>query len=270
MSSPVPLSHDALNRLDRYVDGLMTDSERAQFERELEASPELRKHLAAQSRLDNELGSMFAFEQRQIDFSAATPDADRDALAPIPIPRTSVDAWARTSPFARLKWIGLAAAVLLIGAGVWSTYVHLTTPTFDRIIQPGELYAEMKARGFPVEFVCTTDAEFAKAISDRFGQGLVLAQTPGLSALGWAYGDNYNGTILGPKTLVLITSVEPPAAAKAERVLVLMDNNGNDRTLNVPPDSGLRLFRRETERLVLYEITPLDKSVVLDRLEKRR
>ena len=102
-------------------------------------------------------------------------------------------------------------------------------------------------------------ADFAKD-KDTFalyrfdeGQGDVLKDSSG---------NGYHGKIVGSKTMVLINKVHD------QKVLVFMDRLRDDRTLELPPGVGsdLNIFRREVGKLVLYEVTPLDKPEVIDRL----
>lgn len=76
--------------------------------------------------------------------------------------------------------------------------------------------------------------------------------------LGWAYGNDYNGRMIGPDTMVLMTRVDG-----SENVVVLMDRASADRRLKLPPGSNLSLFRREVGPIVLYEITPLKSERVI-------
>jgi len=74
---------------------------------------------------------------------------------------------------------------------------------------------------------------------------------------GWAYGNDYEGQIVGKTTLVLIAHV------RGEMVLVLMDRAGEDRVLEKPTDVGLNIFRAENGGLVRYEITRLAQPEVI-------
>lgn len=248
--------HDAGEdpRLDLYLDGLLEGDDLAAFERDLAASPALRRQLEAQQRIDAELRRLFAYDPAR----AASPQPEPTAIAGR-IDGTTVSTKRPAAPsptIRRLRLYAIAAVLLLALAGSWAAYVHLTTPTFDKVLSPAEVYAMVDQP----EFVCETDAEFAAAIDDRLGQPLVLAAAPGIEAIGWAYGDDYNGRIVGRKTMVLINKV------RGQKVLVFMDRRRDDRALDTPPSSGLNLFRREVGDLVLYEVTPLDQPEVIPRL----
>ena len=156
----------------------------------------------------------------------------------------------------------LAASLLLGMAGVWAAYVQYTTPTFAKFVEPGELYAQISAGGFTPEFICTDDAGFAKAVADRLGTALHMTTSATIAPLGWAYGNAYQGKIVGDKTLVML------ARSGDANVLVLMDHVGADRPLKVDPASGLSLFRSQIGPIVLYEITPLKEATVIPTLHE--
>lgn len=82
--------------------------------------------------------------------------------------------------------------------------------------------------------------------------------------LGWAYGNNYSGSPLGPSTLILLAKVDQ------EDVMVLMEREKFDRRLKLPKESGLNIFRREMNGVVMYEVTPLDAPRVLDAMTLRQ
>jgi len=243
-------------RIDLYVDGLLDGEQLAVFERELGESAVLREALEAQERIDGELRKMFVYDARRAGEPmgrAAPVEGNRDVIGRID-QTTSQRASAGSG--GRLRWYGLAAAVVLCGAAVLSVYVQRRYE-IERTLSPGAVYAMVQGP----EFVCKDDAEFAEAVRKRLGQPLILAATPGVAALGWAYGDDYNGKIVGDKTMVLINTVD------GEKVLVFMDRLRDDRKLDAAPlPDGLKLFRREVGSLVLYEVTPLARPRVIESL----
>jgi anti-sigma factor RsiW len=242
-------------RVDLYIDGLLSGDELAAFERELAGSESLRRQLESQDRIDTGLKALYAYDPTRVEMLVAPSvigRVDSRSAAPTAPPASATKA----GSLARLRWYGLAAAVCLAAAGIWATYVNLTTPSFEKFLGPAEVYAMVDKP----EFVCKNDQEFADAVEKRLGQPLVLAAAPGIEALGWAYGDDYNGKIVGAKTMVLINRVGD------QKVLVFMDRKRDDRTIAVPAGSGLNLHRREIGSLVVYEVTPLPKAEVIDHL----
>jgi hypothetical protein len=126
-------------------------------------------------------------------------------------------------------------------------------------IRPDQVYAKLVADWKPEE-VCTEPPAFAAAVQKRLGSPLVLDSTPDVQPLGWTYTGRFRGSIVGPKTMILLTDVGQA------KVLVLMDQLSSDRTVEQDPSGKLSVFRREVDGLVLYEVSPLDKPRVIDHL----
>ncbi|MGD9688625.1 MAG: anti-sigma factor [Phycisphaerales bacterium] len=239
--------------LDLYLDGALDDERRAEFESAMARDAALRDAVTLQRSLDLELRSAFTLDPSSLTIAGvAAPDrhvAEHAGETSGPAPLARIGPWR--------SWIlGIAAVIALCAAGLWS--YTMTRGDGPRYIEPAELYARLKFNGFKPEFVCTTDEEFNAAVTRRLGSGLLVAHAPDIELLGWAYGNDYLGQIVGPKTLVLMCKLD-----QKEHVIVLMDQASSDRTLTLPPDSGLNIFRRRVGPLVLYEVTPLDEQRVL-------
>lgn len=174
----------------------------------------------------------------------------------------------------------LAVLVVLGGIG---TYLHLTREG-PKTVPPSQVYQKLVDHGFVPEFVCTTQPEFISTVRERFGTGLGLREEPtGLEILGWAYGNAYEGRVVGDSTLVLMARIHTRPA------LVLIDHLRDDRTIEDPAalmgnwtggdiqamslpdtprtDGRLTIFRRQAGALVLYEVTPFDRPGLLGLLE---
>jgi hypothetical protein len=180
----------------------------------------------------------------------------------------------------------LIMLVALGVAGCAAAYFWVTRPG-PKEIAPSEVFERLTAHGFVPEFVCTEPAEFVKTVKDRFGTGLAMAETPPeIEILGWAYANDYEGRVIGGKTLILMARVN------TRPTLVLIDRLSEDRTLSDPAalmgnwtggdisnpmsvqtspraDGKLSLFRRASGKLVLYELTPFERPELLGRLEER-
>jgi hypothetical protein len=149
-----------------------------------------------------------------------------------------------------VEWLAAAAFIALVaGALVW---FNLPRRPAQTMIAAGDLYEKLVARGFKPEFVCTSDAEFTRAVDTRFGQGLLLASSPDVQLVGWAYSDNYKGITLSRQALILMAKV------RGEPVIVLMDQSRHDRPQIAKPESGLHVHRAEVGSLVLYEVSTFD------------
>ncbi|MEW6251274.1 MAG: hypothetical protein AB1716_11550 [Planctomycetota bacterium] len=166
------------------------------------------------------------------------------------------------------RWLmggGFAAAamlVLAIGAGVWRTWPKAPhVPEIDDqgyAVKPWRtfemVYRDEVDAGFQCEWECKTEREFAGTFHKRFGQGLLLGKLPaGARALGLSYCNT-----LSKRTVILLARVQE------QPVLVFIDQPGKYQDLNVAPNSGLHLFKRDLGGLVLCEVTPLDRPWVLD------
>lgn len=241
--------HDA-DRLERYLDGLLTGGELARFEADLARDPALAAEVALQRRINDTLAQTHRAPVIPLPATAsAAPGAD----API----TAASGLRRSLPGPRWAWYAAAAALTIAGVLVFERLNAPPAPTYV-ILTPDAVYEKLVADGFKPEFVCTTDEEFAEAVRRRLGSGLVVSAAPGLEILGWAYGDAYKGTPIGPDTLILMVRVDERPA------IVLMDRVTYDPRLSLPDASPLHLFRREFGPLVLYEITPHERPRALD------
>lgn len=241
--TPPPNFHD---QIDAYLDGLLSGEQRERFESALRDDPTLRHAVALQGQIDESLARLYTYP----------------GLGDIPSPE-SQPAANKTSPALRAQdrwylkrttWLGALAASLLAAA------VYVYWPRAEFTLIPAErVYQRTLATGWNPAFVCDTDEEFVRVVAERFGQGLLIpSATPGVVLNGWAYSDDYAGSPISPQTMILM------AHAQDAPVMVLMDTARNDRKVDVPPQSGLRVFRKRIGRLVLYELTPLDRPIVIE------
>ncbi|MEZ6235828.1 MAG: hypothetical protein R3B68_16715 [Phycisphaerales bacterium] len=247
--------------LDRYVDGLMEGDERAAFEARLRGDAALRAEVELQRRIDGRLRAMYAPPARIGLPGRAGVEAGgaRDDDGPRLVGATGPS---------RKRWVPLAVAAMLAlvvggGGGYWWFVVGTPAP----FRQPAEIYAAVAARGFEPEWVCTTDEEFVEAVRGRFGRAVLLpVATPGVEVIGWAYGT----PVLTNRTATLMTRVD------GHEVLVLIDKGESDVNLRQAgeaagaspgPFSGLRLYKRRLNGLVLYEVSPLDSARVIGSFE---
>lgn len=246
------MSHDGdriTDALDRYLDGAMSDAERASFESMMQSDDELRREMALQQQIDAVIRERFA--------------------PPLEI---TAPALGRGGSARRILAATAAAAAIALGAffawPVLSSWWNASmgtgpAPITFHLIGPAEAYrTHVEERGLVPEWECTTDAEFASTVKKAVGAGMVVAQAPGLEVIGWSYNiveKNRAEGVLGRYTMYLLTRVD------GEPVLVLMDQRRLDRQLELPPGSSLNLFRSEIGDAVLYEVTPLETPRVLDR-----
>ena len=157
----------------------------------------------------------------------------------------------------RLGRLAVAAAVAGGLVGVWliAQNVTPTRPQGGYQSQPWRamqtMYDDLVSEGFQPLWVCKDDQEFADSFRSVHHQPLLLAELPpGTTTLGLSYCNT-----LTARTTCLLATVG------GEPVVVFVDRIERDHPQPVP--DGLRLHRREIDRLVLYELSPLEEPAVL-------
>lgn len=242
--------------LEEYLDGLLSEADRAAFEQYLPTRPDLAATVALQRSIDGTIGRLYEVP----DPAESTPKT-LPINGPAVAPPSTTDRSA-TLPIRTRKW--LKPLALAAGLALAATAFYFTRPSAPdfKLIPAETLYTRLNTTGFTPAFVCTTEAEFSKLVFNKLGAALfVPASTPGVNVLGWAYGNNYSGSPLGPSTLILLAKVDQ------ENVLVLMEREKFDRRIKVAKETGLNVFRREMNDVVMYEITPLNASRVIDAMK---
>jgi hypothetical protein len=122
--------------------------------------------------------------------------------------------------------------------------------------QLGALWAaawqDAAARGFDAMSCCDPSLDVPTACSQRFGQALDLARSGAVALVGCSCGTSTGGCVA-----ILTRSAGGP-------VCVCVVPREHDPGVELPPDSGLQLARRELGGLVLYALAPAPASAVLD------
>jgi hypothetical protein len=233
-------SHDWQDRLDLYLDGLLSEAELAAFLRELHTSPELRAAIEIQQRIDDSLRRQFAPPLFADPISFGSVPAD-----PAPI--------ATIRPAALRRWkVWAAAAVVAVASAAVVSLIPRTTPL-------EEVYRRQVALGFSPDVTCTSIPAFGKWLEDNYGSRIAPDQErPNIEYAGWSY----SRTISGYTGLLL-------AKVEGRQVLVVLDKQAEVAAHPLRPEAGkdLKVFRRDLGGLVFFEITPLDHSVIIDHLE---
>jgi hypothetical protein len=273
---PSPEAMDEL--LERFIDGTLNGEELAFVEDRIEKDPAIRDQLELQSRIDDSLRRMCTIEKipmpaipadipsvihNDVPMEPPAPIPFRDPHATVSEPKQGLQrssAWTGT-PWKRWGILAMAAALLLTFAGLYRGYWDAKVPDF-RLMEPVAMYDRLVRTGFTPAVICKTEPEFARLVREKLGSALVATATPGIEVLGWGYQDDYDGSPISPRTMMLLTRVE------GTNVLVLMDETSRDRDLEVPEGSAMRIFRREIGPLVTYEVTPLDQPRVLQTLRQ--
>ncbi len=236
--------------LDQYLDGLLTEGDRAAFERGLSRDPALAGAIACQRRIDASLERLFV--PADLDRVAAQL-ATAIVASPMPIaePRRAV----RPRTFAIAAGIAL---FVVVGVQVW-------TETGRRPIDPyapqpwrslSQVYEDTVDAGFRPQWVCKDDREFETTFRRRFGQSLAMLPPP--PGIAWA-GIDYCNSITPATTTVL-------AHVYGREVLLFVDRASGDKEASVAAGSGLNLFQKRLGGLVVYEYTPHDRAYMVDLL----
>jgi len=251
----MPLDAQTVSLLEKYLDGSLSSEERVTFEVRLLRDDELRAEVERQRSIDLSLRRQFAVPVRskaeKIHLNGSAGHERPGVAGRIEPANTSKvgSGWGR--------WIASIAAVILVAAGAWMTWISLrpSRPSTPVALLTADRYYAHKTDHFDPFWKCDTNEQFASTFRNRFGQPLLLQPLPeGVTARGLDY-----TTIISPQTMsVLMTAGD-------QKVIVLVDRSDRDSTppLQLPVGSGLHLHRQELGGLVLYEITPSSSPQML-------
>ena len=244
-------------QIDLLVDGELSGPEAASLRAVLAEDPELRREYEWLASIDHSIRRTFVPPAMELLLPTVLRDPVEHSPGSGPVPTIAGRIAPERRPLWGAKGLAVAALVALV-AGVlfWGNAPRSSRTNF---ITAGDLYHKLVGRGFEPEFVCTTDKEFNAAVGKRFGQGLLLASSPEIQLVGWAYSNNYKGITISDRTLILMAKVNE------QPVIVLMDRAEADRPQTLDPASGLHMHRAEAGELVLYEVSTFDQPRLIDR-----
>lgn len=235
-SDPIGGARSAL--IDAMLDGDMSPEDRAALERRAADDAGLRAELELQTRIDERLAVLMR-----------VPEAD----AAVPVAGSIGTRRSGALPV----WVRVAAALLLVGAGVWMfTAGPLKLGTPESAIAASSVLARLEKSGFEPTWVCENDEHFAKYTREALGVEFVVRAPEGLQLVGWSYADG----VLGDAAPVLL------ARHEGQQLIVVMDRAGNDRRVRVDESSGLKVHRASFDGLVLYEISRGCAPVIVNNL----
>lgn len=232
------------DRLDAYLDGLMSAEERAAFEREIASDASLRSAVEAQARIDASLRRLFA------------PPAGVPSLPTAP---NAVPDRHRNWLFGRVGAAQVAASIIGLVGLAWVLWMvtapeDRSPPGYPESMSIAQAYVEEVESGYHESWQCRDTREFVTYVWQSLGSGLAFADLPAsIKALGL---DGCNCISLN--TVYLLTTVD------GERVIVFIDRKDAKADLSDISDVGLQAFRRDVGELTLYEVTPLEKPHVLE------
>lgn len=254
------LSPHLLETLDRYLDGALSPSEQAAFERELTASPELRAARDEAARWQRDIDASL-----RAQFSAAALDLNAAKQARSEKERPEAVA-TRSLRFSR--WVPLAAAAAIGVVGLVGVYVVSGNRPGSVVatVRPtlAALYNSTVDSGFKPEEICTTRDKFADWLGSKFGVSLApREERSDITLVGWSY-----STAISPYTGVLL------AKSGDQPIIVALDIKVRESGKG-PPAFGellahnkqLHVHKVVINGLALYEVSPLDKPRIVDNLE---
>lgn len=240
------MSESPLDRLDAYLDGTMSASEQESFRKLLEQDVELRVQLERQRLIDDSLRRLYG-------------SAPKVSLAQPAVVTGGKFAGAQNLLKSRTGRNLAAAALLAISLlAAWYSWSLSRPPQFEDIYaeQPWRsfetVYADTVAGGFKPAWICRNDREFRSVFARKLKQPLLLAALPpGVSAGGITYSNT-----LSPSTINVLARVDDTP------IIVFVDKKSAETT-PPPMPARLKVFRREINDLVLYEVSPLDSPHIL-------
>ncbi len=238
-------------QLDAYLDGVMTPDECAEFQRQIDSDDDLRKQIEIQKEIDQAFGRLFKPPSAE-----RVPDVITDLREsePYTLPPTTKRDWGAVP-----RRLAVAAALVAGVFGGWLTWNALQPSSLSKPYGPWRsiemVYNDSVANGMKPEWTCDNELEFAVSIRNHFGQAAVIPfELPdGTAALGLAYCNS-----ISRRTVYLLAEVN------GEPVIVFIDRVEADQGPTVDESSGLNLFKRRIGRLVLYELSPLEKPALLE------
>ena len=163
--------------LDAFLDGALTEQQRADFARQAASQRELEAELQLQSRIDGALRNRFAPPAAPADLTERLREATAVVTVPYPGRR-------------RRRIFALTAAAAVVWAiAAWQFFSPANRrPVYDPRLPMATIYETRVKEGFQPTWVCDNDHQFASTFFDRQGQGLLLAAMPeGSKMVGLAY-----------------------------------------------------------------------------------
>jgi hypothetical protein len=234
--------------LDAYLDGVLDETQRQEFEARIEQDPALRHEVDKQRRIDAAMKRCCPVPDVDVLLNRAIETASR--------PVRSHGLLFKIGRIAAM----IAAGVLVVLAVQWAVGPGKPKPLGEgtyTVLGLETSYRQVVDEGFTPLWRCETDKEFAETYGYRLGQPLVLGALPaGIEALGLSY-----IPAISFDTIALLATVD------SQRVIVFADHTrAVDNTQTELANPGLHLFQRRVGDLMLYELTPLDTPTVLDLL----
>jgi hypothetical protein len=253
-----PPNFDPRQSIDAYCDDQMPADMRARFEEQIVHEPALRDAIARQREIDQSLKRMFT------PALGAGADAILAQLTPQHAASNGKVHYAQ-QPVSRRKFVrmplAIAAALVFLLCGpfaIWNTWETFHQPKSigdPKPVRPLDVaYREEVKNGFNCDWECKSQSEFGAYFAAGFSQPLVMKDPPAEIV---PVGLKYTGGIT-PNTLTYMAKVQ------GQPVMVFTDKIESDSGQTLANPKGLHIYKRTIGPLVLYEVSPLDHSTLLD------
>jgi|GEM_PF-3848587 len=262
-------------RIERYLDGVMTDAERDAFEQDCERDPSLAHRLAAAkadaAAIEASLEAHFAPPQlsaladRVRAAAALRESSPAHATASYNIGTVGSPPTARTA--SRWMWSSIAAALLLVGLAILGVQ-RAQSMALQRGTQLAAYYADQVSIGLTPQWVCKDEPTFREYTKMRFGVELTFRDLgPGVALIGWTY---VRGPMRTDTNAVLMATAPADVASSPAPILVIVEKRGDAPRVSRPEGTSLHIHRRDLGRVSLYEVSPLEKPVVLESIHEAK
>ena len=236
-------------RLEMYLDGLMSQEEKAEFEQLLKSDSDAAGQVELQREIDIRLRRKFppsavvAADIEQLVSGSQRPDVD-------------VELPSHTRP---RRWLlgvfGGLAATVACALFVWQWGGQRDLQPYFRPRPLAEIYRETVESGFRPYYFCEDDDRFQLTFAKRQNVPLRLAEMPAERRM---IGLSYSGGLSRDTTAILCFTQEKP-------IVVFVDRSETDTSIATDDlDPNLHLFRKQLGDLVLYEVSPLETATILD------
>lgn len=234
-------------KLDAYLDGQLRAEELRAFQSRLN-DPGIEREIKVQVQIDSSLHRLFQPTIPLLSDIEQRLDAE--------VPSTGDGSVAMDKHFfGRRRW--LIAALAIAGAIVW-VIVAFQIPRQNRseplfVSRPlTQIYRDAVAQGFEPYYECREPDRFAYIFEQRQGIPVHLDPMPAGSGM---LGLSYSGGLSRDTTVMLCTVDERP-------VMVFVDRLAADQVSPeiVAAGEGLYVHRQQRDGLVMYEVTPFDRT----------
>jgi hypothetical protein len=234
--------------LEEYLDGQMSGSRKADFQRRLAEDPDARRMVELQGEIDQRLRRLFAPPEVTVGEVGRWV-----AGVPRPVRRPAGE-----GTRGHRRWWLVASAVAAAVAWVGVVWQWMEADRIEPYFQPqslGEIYQATVRRGFRPYYECKDNRRFALTFQQRQGVPLALAELPPGRRM---VGLSYTGGLSRHTTAMLGYADQVP-------IMVFVDRLNEDRPVvggKLP--QGLHLHRKQLGKLVMYEVSPLAQPMLLD------